>query len=421
MHGKILFVAGLLLARSFQAFAGQSAPAKEIRPQASASQSDSAPAATPAKSSDAFKGRSAGPMYPTDALVSPDVHPDRTVTFRFSAPEATAVSLVGEINRGKGPQPMSKDDNGLWTITVGPLPPEIWIYNFRIQGIDVVDPSNPSIKPVPPGQIANSFVEVPGDTPAPYDAQPVPHGQVRMLMYESRAMGVTRWVWVYTPPGYDATPAKYPVLYLLHGNGEDQSGWVRNGRANIILDNLIAEHKVKPMIVVMPQGHALQGASVGPLVRLPGETSMFSPRFPPDLLGDVLPLIEKQFRTIPDAEHRAIAGLSMGGAQSLSIGLTHLDLFHYVIGFSAAIGGPFLDIDRELQGLYAKPETANDRLRLLAIYCGRQDFVYGGNHAFAQALEQHNIKHSYTETEGAHVWSVWRNNLVAALPLLFDK
>ena len=162
--------------------------------------------------------------FPTAALVSPDVHPDRTVTFRFRAPEATQVSLVGEINQGKGPQPMSKDDSGLWTITVGPLPPEIWIYNFRIQGIDVIDPSNPAVKPVPPGEITNSFVEVPGESLAFYDARPVPHGDVRMVMYESKAMGVTRWVWIYTPPGYDQTRAKYPVLYLLHGNGEDQSG-----------------------------------------------------------------------------------------------------------------------------------------------------------------------------------------------------
>jgi enterochelin esterase-like enzyme len=358
-------------------------------------------------------------MYPTAALVSPDVHPDRTVTFRFSAPEATAVFLVGEINRGKGPQPMSKDDAGIWSVTVGPLPPEIWIYNFRVQGLDVVDPSNPSIKPVPPGQTANSFVEVPGKVPALYDYQPVPHGQVRMILYESRAMAVTRWVWVYTPPDYDTTSTKYPVLYLLHGNGEDQSGWVRNGRANIVLDNLIAEHKVKPMIVVMPQGHALQGASVGPVFRLQGEKSMFSPRFPADLIEDVLPLVETQFRTIPDADHRAIAGLSMGGAQSLEIGLTHLDLFHYVMGFSAAIGAPFLDIDQQLQNFYANPEVANKKLRLLAVYCGKQDFVQPGNLNFVQALHQHNIKSSYTETEGAHVWSVWRKNLAAALPLLF--
>ena len=141
----------------------------------------------------------------------------------------------------------------------------------------------------------SSFVEVPGDSPAFYDSRAVPHGDVRMMLYESKPMGVTRWVWVYTPPGYDrSTSTRYPVLYLLHGNGEAQNGWVMNGRANIILDNLIADRKAVPMIVVMPQGHALQGAGVGPLERIPGETSMFSDRFPKDLLEEVIPLVEQE-------------------------------------------------------------------------------------------------------------------------------
>jgi len=154
---------------------------------------------------------------PVLALKSPEVHPDRRVTLRFRAPEAEMVHLVGEITQGRGPQPMTRDAEGIWTITVGPLPPEIWSYNFRVQGVDVPDPSNPAIKPTPPGQTMSSFVEVPGDEPAFYDSRPVPHGEVRMVLYESNAMGVTRWLWVYTPPGYDTSDARYPVLYLLHG------------------------------------------------------------------------------------------------------------------------------------------------------------------------------------------------------------
>ncbi len=149
---------------------------------------------------------------------------------------------------------MTQDAEGVWTITLGPLPPEIWSYNFRVHGVDVTDPSNPALKPTPPGQAPSSFVEVPGDIPSFYDAKAVPHGEVRMVLYESKAMGVTRWLWVYTPPGYDRSSSRYPVLYLLHGNGEAQNGWVMNGRANIILDNGIADGKVAPMIVVMPQG-----------------------------------------------------------------------------------------------------------------------------------------------------------------------
>ena len=364
-------------------------------------------------------GRGGGGATPVDALVSPEVHPDRTVTFRFRAPQATDVQLVGEIMQGKGPQVMTKDDAGIWTTTIGPVPPEIWIYNFRVHGVDVTDPSNPSVKPVPPGFAMSSFVEVPGDSPSFYDSRPVPHGDVRMVMYESKAMGVTRWVWIYTPPGYDQSSAKYPVLYLLHGNGEAQNGWVMNGRANIILDNLIADRKALPMIVVMPQGHALQGASVGPLIRIQGETGMFSPRFPKDLLEDVIPLVERSYRVIPNADNRAIAGLSMGGGQALSIGLTHPDLFHYVLGFSAAIGGQISNTDETFQQLYANPAAANKAFKLVWISCGKQDFLHAASDQLAKTFTERGIRNTYRETEGAHVWSVWRNNLNEAAPLLF--
>jgi enterochelin esterase-like enzyme len=320
--------------------------------------------------------------------------------------------------RGSGPKPMTKDENGVWTATVGPLPPEIWTYNFRVHGVDVTDPSNPAIKPTPPGFAMSSFAEVPGDGPLFYDVRPVPHGDVRMTPYESKAMGVTRWLWVYTPPGYDKSSARYPVLYLLHGNGEAHNGWVMIGRANVILDNLIADRKAVPMIVVMPQGHALQGPGLGPLVRIAGETSMFSDRFPRDLLDEVMPIVERNYRIRPDADHRAIAGLSMGGGQALSIGLSNLDRFHYVLGFSAAIGGQFLNEQALLQQAVTNRAAIN-RLRLLWLSCGRQDFLYEANRQFSEALKANSIKATYIETEGTHIWSVWRHNLNDALPLLF--
>ena len=354
------------------------------------------------------RGGRGGMNTPATALRSPEVNPDRTVTLRFRAPEATKVEVVGEIMQGKGPQGMTKDENGIWSATIGPLPPEIWIYNFRVQGVDVTDPSNPAIKPTPPGQVMSSFVEVPGDEPAFYDSRAVPHGEVRMMLYESKAMGVTRWLWVYTPPGYDRSAAKYPVLYLLHGNGEAQNGWVMNGRANIILDNLIADRKAQPMVVVMPQGHALQGANVGPLVRIAGETGMFSDRFPKDLLEDVIPLVERSYRVYADADHRAIAGLSMGGGQALSIGLNHTDVFHWVLGYSAAVGGQFLPIDSTFQQVLTDPGAANKKLRLVWISCGKQDFLYQANKQLADKLKEKGLNVTYKETEGAHVWSVWR-------------
>jgi enterochelin esterase family protein len=376
-----------------------------------------APGPSPAGRSGGRGGRGGG--TPVNALVSPEVHPDRTVTFRFRAPQASEVQLVGEVMQGKGPQAMTKDEAGIWTTTVGPLPPEIWIYNFRVQGVDVTDPSNPAIKPTPPGQTMSSFVEVPGETPAFYDSRPVPHGEVRMTLYESKIMGVTRWVWIYTPPGYDSSSTKYPVLYLLHGNGEAQNGWVMNGRANIILDNLIADGKAQPMVVVMPQGHALQGAGVGPLVRISGESGMFSPRFPKDLLNEVIPMIERKYRVIADADHRAIAGLSMGGGQALSIGLAHPDLFHYVLGFSAAVGGNFLPMDEVLQPVLTDPAAANAKFRLIWISVGRQDFLFAADQQFAKSLTEKGVKNVYRETEGAHVWSVWRKNLNETAPMLF--
>ncbi|HXE65093.1 MAG TPA: alpha/beta hydrolase-fold protein [Bryobacteraceae bacterium] len=357
---------------------------------------------------------------PVTALVSPEVHADRTITFRFRAPQATQVQLAGEVLQGKGPLAMMKDDAGVWTTTIGPIPPEIWIYNFRVQGVDVTDPSNPAVKPVPPGFAMSSFVEVPGNSPAFYDSRPVPHGDVRMVDYESATFGVTRSMWVYTPPNYDKSNAKYPVLYLLHGNGEALNGWVMNGRANIILDNLIADHKALPMIVVMPQGHALQAPNVGPLARVAaGETNMFSPRFPKELLNEVVPFVERKFRVLANPNNRAIAGLSMGGGQALSIGLQHPELFRYVLGFSAAIGGQFLDIDETIRPLLASPEATNAKFHLIWLSVGRQDFLFKPNEQLASAMKQAGVKNTWRETEGAHVWSVWRHNLNEAAPLLF--
>ncbi|NLT65025.1 MAG: esterase [Acidobacteria bacterium] len=374
------------------------------------------PASAPATGGAAKSG---GMATPYTALHSPEVHPDRTVTLRFLAPEATEVYVVGEILQGKRQLAMTKGADGIWTATVGPLPPEIWSYNFRIQGVDITDPSNPAIKPVPPGFPMSSFVEVPGDTPAFYDSKPVPHGEVRMVLYESKTMGVTRWLWIYTPPNYDKSRARYPVLYLLHGNGEAQNGWVMNGRANIILDNLIAEKKAQPMLVVMPQGHALQGANVGPLVRLSGETDMFSKRFAPDLLQDVIPLVERNYRVYTDADHRAIAGLSMGGGQAISIGLSNPQLFHYVLGYSAAVGRPFMNAEAEFKEVLEKPERLNSRLRLLWVGCGKQDFLYQANRQFVDLVKAKGVNVIYHETEGSHVWSVWRRYLHDTAPLLF--
>jgi enterochelin esterase-like enzyme len=360
---------------------------------------------------------------PYTALVSPEVHPDRTVTFRFRAPNATQVDVTGEIvqgaGAGRGGVHMTKGDDGIWTATLGPLAPEIYVYNFSANGITVADPANPAAKPGPPGFTTASLVEIPGDGPLFYDARPAPHGEVREVLYQSKPMGVTRVMLVYTPPGYEQSKAKYPVFYLLHGNGEAYTGWMMAGRANIILDNLIADKKAEPMIVVMPQGHALQAPNVEPLVRLSGETEFFTKRFEPDLLQEIIPLVERTYRVKADADHRAIAGLSMGGGQSLSIGLDHPDLFHYVLGFSGAVGGQYMYPDQVFANALSKPEVLNAKLRLLWIGCGKQDFLYQANVSFVKTLKDKNVKVTFHETEGSHVYTVWRHYLNETAPLLF--
>ena len=373
------------------------------------------------------------PVFPP-TVKSPEVRPDRSVTFRLRAPEAKQVELMGEVLQGKSPQPMTKDNEGVWSITIGPLPPEIWIYNFRIEGVDLPDPANISIMPRAAGWAnTSSFVEVPGDSPAFYDARPVPHGQVRMVLYESKAMGVDRYMWVYTPPDYDKTNKKYPVFYLLHGNGETQTGWVMNGRANIILDNLIADRKAVPMIVVMPHGHARQSASVGPYKQVvqPGATEGFEgmlnfTAFTNELLGQVIPIIESDFRTIPDADHRAIGGLSMGAFQSIEIGFKHPELFHYVLAYSGGFGGlgpqaPGPIEDRSpWKELLANPEQTKKNLQLLFLGAGdRETAMHEPGQRLVKLFKEKGVNADWKTYPGAHVFSVWRNDLNYTAPMLF--
>ena len=365
---------------------------------------------------------------PLTALRSPELHADRRVTFRLRAPAATNVELVGEVLQGKPPQPMTKDADGVWSVTIGPLPPEIWIYNFRIQGVDFPDPANISVMTRAPGTANSSFVEVPGAAPSFYDARPVPHGNVRMVLYESTAMGVSRYAWIYTPPNYDKTTRKYPVLYLLHGNGETQSGWVANGRANIILDNLIAEGRAQPMVVVMPHGHPIQSASVGPFEAVPpvGEPVWTNfTLFTRELLDQIIPMVERNYRVYTDRDHRAIGGLSMGAFQSIEIGLAHPDRFGYVLAYSGGFGalGPQAPPDPEAQppwkDLLARPASARS-LHLLFLGCGQQETgMRAPGQRLVQLLTERGVHATWSDHPGGHVFSVWRNLLHDSVPLLF--
>ena len=368
---------------------------------------------------------------PAPAVRSPEVHADRTVTFRLRAPQADRVDLVGEVLQGKGPQAMTRGADGVWGLTIGPLPPEIWIYNFRVHGVTVADPANISVMPRAAGDAHSSFVEIPGDAPAYYDARPVPHGEVRMVLYESTAMGVHRYLWVYTPPNYDRSNARYPVFYLLHGNGETQSGWVANGRANIILDNLIADGKAEPMIVVMPHGHPIQSASVGPFALVPpvGQPGMLNfTLFTRDLLDQVIPFVDRNYRVDTDADRRAIGGLSMGGFQSIEIGLAHPELFRSVLAYSGGFGGlgPTASaVNIETQSPWkerlANPGAAKN-LRLLFLGSGQQETgMLAPGQRLVGLLQAQGVNARWSDSPGGHVFSVWRNLLHESVPLLFKR
>ncbi len=341
------------------------------------------------------------------------VHPDGTVTFELKAPEATDVKLSCDC--AQGPQALKKSDDGVWSVTLGPLHPAIYNYTYLVNGVRVLDPVNPMIKPGE--RTSESMFEIPAAQPAPYDWQPVPHGTVHVNWYLSKALDVPRRVDVYTPPGYEANRRRYPVLYLLHGSGDTEQGWTTIGHANLILDNLIAEGKAKPMIIVMPYGRAQQDVYLPP-----GAPPKTDPNaFGSDLLGDVMPFVEKQYRISARPEDRALAGLSMGGGQALRVGLAHLDVFHSIGAFSAGIGrNPNLNFETMFPEVFQDPAAANKKLKVFYIACGKADGLFPASEALGKALDQKQIKHTFVASEEGHVWRNWRNYLAEFAPMLFQ-
>lgn len=347
------------------------------------------------------------------AVRSPEVLPDRRVIFRLQAPKAVEVSITGEFKPGGLPIAMEKDDKGLWTATVGPLRPELYNYNFTIDGVRTIDPSNPNVKTGSTPSTIQSILDVRVDEPAFYDGMAVPHGIVHEHWYPSRSLGSLRRLLVYTPPDYARTGSKYPVLYLLHGANADENAWTRLGRANLILDNLLAAGKAKPFVVVIPFGYGVL-PNQPPTAGAPNRNLDL---FAKDLIGDVIPFVEAEYRIWADREHRAIAGLSMGGNESLTIGLNHLELFSRVAGFSAGIRA--VDLDKTYADLIANPQEANHKLRLLWVSCGTEDSLFEANRRFSEFLKQHQIEHTFRSGDGEHTWIVWRKNLRDIAGLLF--
>jgi len=342
-------------------------------------------------------------------MVSPELHPDRTVTFRLRAPQAGQVSLSFA-----GAKPMTKDESGVWTATVGPLEPEIYQYNFVVDGVRILDPSNPHLKN---GRaLDSSTLEIPGNPPRFDEVQPVPHGALEIRTYFSSALQKPRQLYVYKPPQYETDPGRsFPVLYLRHGSGDTEENWSDTGRAGVILDNLIAQHKAVPMIVVMPNGDTdgtWAGGSSPEGIELLGR----------ELLADITPLIEKTYRTAPGRDSRAIAGLSMGGGQAFTIGLKRLDQFAWVGEFSSGlISDTDFRLDRHLPGFLDHPDEVNRRLKLLFLSCGTEDPRYPGQLDLMDVLKQHHIRYVWYPTPGVHEWKVWRHALHEFAQKLFQS
>ena len=340
-------------------------------------------------------------------LVSPEIHPDRTVTFRIRAPKATEVSLSLQ-----GTKPLTKDSAGLWSITIGPLEPELYEYSFVVDGARVLDTANTQLKT---GQtLGSNLLDIPGNPPRFDQIQDVPHGSIHIRSYTSTPLKQPRHLYVYLPPQYDSEPARrFPVLYLRHGSGDDESTWSIEGRAGVILENLIAQRKAVPALIVMTNGDTDRTWNGG---SSPEAMALLSR----ELLEDVIPLIEKNYRVLANRENRAITGLSMGGGQAFTIGLKNLDRFAWVGEFSSGLlSAADFKLADYLPGFLENPAAANQRLKLLFLSCGTQDPRIDGHLDLADTLKAHQIHHVWYPTPGVHEWKVWRHALAEFLPKLF--
>jgi len=353
----------------------------------------------------------------------PRIYPDLRVAFRLKAPDAKKVQVVGNFGLGKGgPWDMQRDESGVWTVTTPPVIPGFHYYTLSIDGVQVNDPASDSFfgtgKPT-------SAIEIPEKGVDFYHAKNVPHGEVRSRWHHSKVTGQVRHIMVYTPPGYDTDlKVRYPVLYLQHGGGEDETGWARQGRVNFILDNLIAAGKAKPMIVVMEKGYATRaGATEAPGGKGKGFGKGFSGVFEDVVLKELIPMIDATYRTIPQRDQRAIAGLSMGAAQSMQIGLTHLDTFSAVGAFS---GAGKADPKTGYGGVFADASAFDKKVSLLYLHSGTVSLdagIHKNSEALYNSLQQAGIKNVvFRDAKGlAHEWQTWRYAFHDFAPRLFQK
>jgi enterochelin esterase-like enzyme len=347
-----------------------------------------------------------------DGLVSPEVHADRTVTFRVRAPKTSQVTVYGDWMPIGKPESMTKDDAGVWSMTTQPLEANGHLYWFNLDGVAVADPINPVIKQRQ--RTSASLVDVPGMKAAAWELADVPHGTVVTEWQKSSVLNRTERVVVYLPPGYEKSSVRYPVLYLVHGSGDVPESWTNAGHANWILDNLIAQKRAKPMVVVMPAGHALPFTAPrnGPVTN--------NDLFEQYLTKEVIPTVEAKYRIAKSSRNRALAGLSMGGGHTIYTGFSRPELFSALGIFSPGLPR---DFDTKFAAVLADSKAFNAKVKTVWVACGEGDDTvqFARVKKWAESLNPAGIPETFHPYPGAHTWPVWRVSLTDFLPLLFNR
>jgi enterochelin esterase family protein len=351
-----------------------------------------------------ISGCCAGQTYRA-SIISPEVHPDNTVTFRFAAPDVQSVELSAQFSDKN--MPMKKNTEGVWEVRTKAIQPDIYPYSFIVNGsIPIADPNNSEI--FANERFKSSLVDVVGQTPLIHSMQDVPHGRIHYHFYASKTLGHTRPLVIYTPPGYEpGSPERYPVLYLIHGATDTHETWCKVGRVNLILDNLIAQGKAKKMIIVMPYANPNkawgQGSNAEAQQAAGGQPDlarrMSTDLFVKEMLNDIIPYTEVSFHVKTGRDERAIAGFSRGGGQTLAAGLGHPDVFGWVYAYAPAVSG----VDQAFENTYA-PAGQLKTLRMLSISCGKDDGLYAVSEELVKRLKKEGVEHETFYTIGGHTW-----------------
>jgi enterochelin esterase-like enzyme len=333
------------------------------------------------------------------AISSPDVNPDHSITFRYYSRTASRVLVKGEFLTS--PVAMTKDTSGIWSVTVPPVKPDIYPYSFTVDSVELADPNNTYI--FANERFKRSIVNIPGDQPLIHSLQNVPHGKVSYRLYNSSTLGVTRQLLVYTPPGFDANAKKkYPVLYLIHGGSDTEETWTRVGNANLIADNLIAQKKAVPMIIVMPYGNVRPKPM---------------PDFTKDVVNDIIPFVESNYPVLTDSKNRGVAGFSVGGGQTLNIGLTNTDKFAYIASYAPYTATE--EFQKNFSNYNPDADKINKQIKLFTISVGTEDFLFEPVKKNIAMFEEKKIKLTSYIVPGGHTWMNCKQYLVTTLSQFF--